>query len=59
MKFYIVCCDGIVSQEGYITFEKAESFILNRSDKPKQVSWHGWTYSSGNHIYIIKEIEVK
>lgn len=63
MKVYIVEIGNnysdlfFISDEGYTSFEKAVSFIENRSDKPQRVN-NSWRWISSYGEYRIKDITV-
>lgn len=62
MKVYIVqvipeASLGKVSQEGYSTLEKAQTFIESRSDRPQQVS--PYLYRTADFTdYLIYEVNI-
>ena len=47
---------GAISQEGYLTLEKAQAFIEGRGDRPVQVT--PFRYRSSERTYLIYEIKV-
>ena len=61
MRCYVVMVDGNLSQEGYMTINKAIEFIKSRADRPIQENTLEtlWRYRSDSHIYLIKEIELR
>lgn len=62
MKVYIVqvipeASLGKVSQEGYLTLEKAQAFIESRSDQPQRVS--PYLYRTADFTdYLIYEVNI-
>ena len=45
-----------ISQECYSTYEKAKEFILNRADKPEEISY--WIFRSESRTYSIRELRI-
>ena len=60
MNAYVILVDGCLSQEGYMTIQKAIEFIKNRADHPVQENTPEtlWRYRSNTHIYLIKQINL-
>lgn len=45
-----------ISQECYTNYEKAKEFVLNRADKPEQISY--FIFKSEQLTYSIREIRI-
>ena len=57
MRVYVVTSDGVISSEGYTSFEDAKKFIMGRPDKPKMVA--PWKFVSDTTEYKIHDILVR
>lgn len=48
-----------ISQEGYLTLNAAQNFVLSRSDKPEQKEFSEFLFESETNYYRIYEIQIK
>lgn len=58
ITFYVITCNGTISQQAYGSLKEAQDFCKNRADKPKSVG-NGWCYQSDKNIYVITDVVVE